>query len=87
MSAAKCPRLLDSIFGSDPLQLKGDSEDDMGEEEHREEPPSCQSSIAPAPIAVAPIALRRAPALEYSAIAEEGDEGKRHNASPIQVES
>ena len=85
-NAPKHPKLLDSIFGSEPLQSKGDSEDDMKEEEHHEEPPR-QSSTVPTPIAVAPIAVRRAPVLEYSAMAEESDEHEGHNASPIQVES
>ena len=62
-SAPKRPRLLDSIFDSGTLQSKGDSEDDMNEKEHREEPPTRQSSTASAPIAEAPIAVRRAPAL------------------------
>ena len=68
-----------------PLQAKGDSEDDV-DVEHYEEPPR-QSPAAATPIAVAPIAVRRVPVLEYSAMAEESDEDEGQNASPIQVES
>ena len=35
VTAPKRPKLLDSIFGSEPLKSKGDSEDDMEEEEHQ----------------------------------------------------
>ena len=62
-SAAKHPKLLDSILGPDLLQSKGDSE-----EEHHEDSPRCQSLVA-----VTPIDARRAPALEYSAMAAESD--------------
>jgi len=83
--APKRPKLLESIFASEPLQVKVGFEDDV-EVEHREEPPR-QSPAALAPIAVAPIAVRRAPVLEYSTMAEESDEDEGLNASPIQVES
>jgi hypothetical protein len=82
-SAPKRPKLLESIFASEPLQAKGNSGDDV-EVEHREEP-ARQSPIAPAPIEVAPIAVRRAFALECSAMVEESDEEEGYNASPIQV--
>ena len=76
-SAAKSPKLLDSILGPDPLQSKGDSEDDMGEEERREASPTRQT-----PVAAAPIVTKRAPALEYNAMATESDEDEGHAASP-----
>ena len=76
-SAAKRSRLLESILGPDPLQSKGDSEDDIGEEEYREE-----SRPHQAPVAAAPIAARRAPMLEYSAMAVDSDEDKGRATSP-----
>ena len=38
-STTRCSKLLGTILGPDVLRSKGDSKDDMGEEEHREDPP------------------------------------------------
>ena len=69
--APKRPKLLELIFASELLLAKGSSEDDV-EVGHHEELPR-PSPTAPALIAVAPITVRRAPTLEYSAMAEESN--------------
>jgi hypothetical protein len=68
-------------MGTAPLKSKGDSEDDEEEELREESPPR------PAPAVVTPIAARRAPALEYSAMAAENDEDKGRTTSPNHAES
>jgi hypothetical protein len=75
--ATKHPKVQESLLGMAPLQSKGDFVDDAGEEEHHEESPPRPTSVATIPIAV-----RRAPALEYNAMAAESDEDEGRTASP-----